>query len=810
MATIVGTARDDVLIGTPADDLIFGLAGNDILAGGAGNDLLDGGLGADYMRGGSGNDTYRVDSPGDRVLEGGTPLALTRVSTAADGTQANDTNFNPAISADGRFVVFGSLAGNLVPGVTNIVQDVFVKDLQTGAILTASTSASGVQGNDTSADPTITADGHFVAFSSNATNLVAGDSNFVSDVFVKDLASGAIVRASTSASGVEGNNSSFDAAISAAGRFVAFTSFAFNLTPGDRNTATDVYVKDLQTGAVVMASSDSSGISSVGGSAQPTISGDGQLVAFGSNAFDLVPGFNGAVTGILLKNLSSGAVTLMSTASDGTQANNSSFGPSISTDGHFLAFGSLASNLVANDTNAASDIFVKDLQTGTVVRASTAADGSEANNVSDLALISPDGHFVVFRSLASNLVPDDTNAAADIFVKDLVTGAIERISVGANGQQANADSFGAAISADASVVAFLSSASNLLSGESNVVPDVFAASPSLTSGGGVDTVESVIPFVLPANVENLTLVGTADISGTGNALANILAGNSGNNALFGAPGDDGLFGGAGNDNLNGGDGVDYASYLGPRSHYGVLINNGQVVVGSVAEGLDRLTSIESLHFADQVVPIAGAADGALEYIASYPDLTGAFGANAAAGFQHFISTGYAEGRTVSFDGLEYIASYSDLINAFGVNADLGASHYIQNGRFEGRTTTFDGLEYIASYGDLINAFGANADAGATHYIGPGHTEGRHITFDGLEYIASYGDLIVAFSANADAGAEHYIDFGFSEHRTARFDAAQYLANYADLQAAFHGDLHAATVHYITNGYFEGRTDHPLT
>ncbi|MET0918007.1 MAG: hypothetical protein ABWY07_06230 [Burkholderiales bacterium] len=808
MATIIGTNRNDVLIGTVADDLIFGLAGNDMLTGEAGNDLLDGGASADFMRGGTGNDTYRVDNVGDRVVEGGTLLPLTRVSSAADGVQANDTSFNPAISGDGRFVAFGSLASNLVLELPNVVQDIFVKDLQTGAIVRASTSANGVQGNDTSVDPSITADGRLVAFASGATNLVPNDLNFVADVFVKDLTTGAIVRASTSASGVEANNSSSDAAISAGARFVAFGSLASNLTVGDRNVASDIYVKDLLTGALVIASSDSSGISSVGGSAQPSISGDGQLVAFSSRAFDLVPGFNGAVPGILLKDLSSGTVALASTAADGRQANDSSFEPSLSTDGHFLAFGSLASNLVLGDTNAASDIFVKDLQTGAIVRASTAADGTEANNASDLSQISPDGHFVVFRSFASNLVPDDTNAAADTFVKDLVTGAIARVSVGANGQQANDNSFGAAISADAGVVAFLSSASNLLPLENNVVPDVFAVSPLLALGSGVDTVEAAVSFALPANVENLTLVGAANINGTGNALANILAGNVGANALFGGLGNDGLFGAPGNDNLDGGDGFDYATYLGSRSQYGVLIHNGQVVVASAAEGLDRLTSIESLHVGDQVLPTAGA-DSALQYIASYADLMAAFGANAAAGFQHFIASGYAEGRAVTFDGLQYIASYGDLINAFGVNADAGANHYIQAGRFEVRSTSFDGFEYIASYGDLINAFGANADAdaGANHFITQGRFEGRSVTFDGLNYIASYGDLINAFGANADAGAQHYITAGFAEHRVADFDAAQYLANYADLQAAFGTNAEAATIHYITNGYFEGRTDH---
>ncbi len=769
MATIIGTPRNDLLLGTPADDLMFGLAGDDALVGQGGSDLLDGGFGADYLRGGAGNDTYRVDSAGDRVVETGNPLSLVRVSAAADGTQGNNTSFNPAISADGRFVAFGSLASNLVPGETNVVQDVFVRDLQTGAVLRASTDAGGFQGNDTSFNASISADGRYVSFLSNASNLVPGDLNFATDVFVKDLASGGIVRASVSERGVEANDSSLDGAISGDGRFVAFASLASNLVAGDRNVSADVFVKDLQTGAIVIASSNSQGISSVGSNVDPAISGDGSVVAFSSNAFDLVPGFTGAVTGILVKNLSTGAIALVSTASDGRQANDSSFAPSVSADGRFVAFQSAASNLVPGDLNAVSDIFVKDLETGVIARVSTSANGVEGNAASDAPQISPDGRYVVFRSAASNLVPGDNGATIDVFVKDLVTGALTRVSEGQAGLNPNDNSFGASIAADGSVVAFLSSASNLVPGLPNTVSDVFAATPSIVSGGGIDTVESAVSFALPANVENLTLVGAADIDGAGNSLGNILAGNVGANRLLGGAGDDGLFGAPGNDVLNGGDGADYASYVGPRSLYVVLGAGGQLVVSSAVEGVDRLAAIETLVFADQVLPAAGV-DSAREYLASYVDLMAAFGANGAAGLNHFAAAGYAEGRTVTFDGLEYIASYGDLVNALGPNADAGAAHYIQAGRFEGRTTSFDGLEYIASYGDLISAFGANAGAGVNHYI-----------------LA-----------------------GYAEHRaTDLFDAAQYLANYVDLQAAFGTDTEAATLHYITNGYFEGRTDELL-
>jgi hypothetical protein len=306
-----------------------------------------------------------------------------------------------------------------------------------------------------------------------------------------------------------------------------------------------------------------------------------------------------------------------------------------------------------------------------------------------------------------------------------------------------------------------------------------------------------------------------DASGSPTGNPNLtITGDASSQRLTGLRGNDSFLGLGGNDTLEGGSGIDAATYVGTRSEYVVLGLEDQAAVGSVREGLDRLTSIETVIFSDKVLP-STRADSPLEYIASYADLMTVFGVNAAAGFNHFIGNGYAEGRTVSFDGLEYIASYGDLMDAFGAAAEAGASHYIQAGRFEARTVTFDGLEYIASYGDLIRAFGADGDVGVSHFIQAGRFEGRSTTFDGLEYIASYGDLINAFhtqvAAAPDIGATHYIIAGyFEDWATDLFDATQYLANYADLRAAFGSDLEVVTLHYITNGYFEGRTDDPLT
>ena len=208
-------------------------------------------------------------------------------------------------------------------------------------------------------------------------------------------------------------------------------------------------------------------------------------------------------------------------------------------------------------------------------------------------------------------------------------------------------------------------------------------------------------------------------------------------------------------------------------------------------------------------PGAGVASGPafspLAYIASYTDLSAAFGSDAAAGAAHYIAHGRAEGRTVSFDPLAYIASYGDLANAFGPNGSAGAAHYIAHGRAEGRTVSFDPLAYIASYGDLANAFGPNGDAGAAHYIANGRTEGRTVSFDPLAYIASYGDLADAFGTDRRSAGIHYIANGRREGRTVSFDPLAYLAANSDVAAAFGTDATRAELHYLTYGRKEGRT-----
>ena len=302
------------------------------------------------------------------------------VSVAADGTQANSDSFGPAISADGRYVAFDSLASNLVPGDTNDHSDVFVRDRRSGTTQLVSVATDGTQANSDSFDPAISADGRYVAFGSDASNLVPGDTNGTDEVFVRDRRSGTTQLVSVATGGTQANGRSFIPAISADGRYVVFGSDASNLVPGDTNGTDEVFVRDLRSGTTQRVSVATGGTQANSDSFSPAISADGRYVAFDSDASNLVPGDTNHHADVFVRDLRSGTTQLVSVATDGTQANgNSSYEPAISADGRYVAFGSDASNLVPGDTNENSDVFVRDRQSGTTQRVSVATDGTQAN-----------------------------------------------------------------------------------------------------------------------------------------------------------------------------------------------------------------------------------------------------------------------------------------------------------------------------------------------------------------------------------------------------------------------------------------------
>jgi hypothetical protein len=400
---------------------------------------------------------------------------VTRVSVDSGGTEANDNCFFPSISADGQIVVFMSFATNLVAGDTNGQMDVFVHDRSTGLTERISVDSSGAQVSNGSSYPAVSSDGQVVAFESPSPDLVAGDSNGVTDIFVHDRSTGVTERVSVDSSGAQGNDQSgFDGeapAISADGQIVLFDSVASNLVAGDTHGWPDVFVHDRSTGITERVSVDSSGVQAEGGSYSSAISADGQIVAFYSDAANLVAGDTNGAFDVFVHDRSTGLTQRVSVDSSGTEGNDVSFQPSISADGRFVAFWSLASNLVSGDLNGAFDVFVHDRTTGATVRASVSSSGMEANDASFEPAISANGQVVTFHSSASNLVAADSNGTIDVFVHDLGTGITERAS--STIVEADNDSLHPAISQDGQVVAFDSGASNLVSDDANGTYDVF-------------------------------------------------------------------------------------------------------------------------------------------------------------------------------------------------------------------------------------------------------------------------------------------------------------------------------------------------
>ena len=404
------------------------------------------------------------------VLTGGT---TTRVSIASDRMQGNNNSQSPSISSDGRYVAFHSSASNLVSNDTNGTGDIFVHDRQTGETTRVSVADDGTQGNSYSYFPSISNDGRYVAFVSNASNLVSDDTNDVPDVFVYDQQMGGTTRVSVASNGMQGNGYANSPFISNDGRYVAFYSDASNLVNGDTNGVSDVFVHDRQTGGTVRVSVASDGMQGNSWAELSSISEDGRYIAFHSSASNLVNGDTNSQIDVFVHDQQTGGTTRVSVADDGTQGNSYSIYPSISNDGRYVAFYSDASNLVNGDTNFATDIFVHDQQMGETTRVSVTHEGTQGNNSSYFPSISSDGRYVAFHSFASNLVSDDTNGTTDVFVYDRQTGKTMRMSVATDGAQGNNGSFEISMSDNGRYVAFYSDASNLVSDDTNDYGDIF-------------------------------------------------------------------------------------------------------------------------------------------------------------------------------------------------------------------------------------------------------------------------------------------------------------------------------------------------
>ena len=393
------------------------------------------------------------------MLSGADPWSeLVRASEDSTGAEADGPSQAPSLSSDGQLVAFQSFATNLVTGDTNGAIDIFVHDRSTGATERVSVDSIGTEANGLSNTPAISGDGRYVTFSSVATNLVTGDTNTVRDIFLHDRNTSATTRISMASDGVtQANGDSWSPSISADGRYIAFSSDANNLVTGDGNFSRDVFVFDTQTTTTTRVSVDSSEVEGNGASDGAAISGDGQYVAFHSDATDLVAGDTNGVRDVFLRDVSAGTTTRISVDSSGVPGDGISEDPAINSDGRYIAFMSDATNLVTGDANSKRDVFVRAILPGVTMRVSVSSAGAEADAESGYRpAISADGQYVVFQSNASNLVTDDTNGVGDVFIRDRTSSETFRASVDQDGYQADGESTSLAISSDSACVAFQS------------------------------------------------------------------------------------------------------------------------------------------------------------------------------------------------------------------------------------------------------------------------------------------------------------------------------------------------------------------
>lgn len=524
-------------------------------------------------------DVCAADDAPPQTLTGGAPAADTAAgeSVAAflhvsrKGAAGTTTAARAAtISGDGRYVAFEG-GWTEFGSTSNSSTDVIVKDLRSGAITNAHRGNDGKPGISGSEAPALAANGSAVAFVSASSNLVPTQpSGALYDIYVAGIPGPSIERVSTGSGDVRAQGGRSGAPdISADSRYVVFESTVPNWLSGGSAAIVDIYVKDRVSRELQRASNGVAGGGGNADSTRPRISGDGRYVVFQSDASNLSADDSNGYGDVFLWDRNTSQLRNLTQGVQSRNPNNRSARPDVAAGatGAIVVFES-ARAFVPQDPNNATDVYALDVATGAFRLASAKADGSGAALGSEQASISGDGRYVAFTSYADDLVPGDNNGTRDVFVKDLATGAIARVSQ--NGAAANNQaSLGAQISEDGRWVAFESGATNLAADANGTLPDVFrAANPLATAGvprngnapltttAGTQTARSAVTTTLPEGIENLRLTGTDAVNGTGNALDNRLIGNEAANTLIGLGGNDLVYGCGGNDQLQGDDGND--------------------------------------------------------------------------------------------------------------------------------------------------------------------------------------------------------------------------------------------------------------
>ena len=426
------------------------------------------------------------------------PALTTRISVNSDGIQGNGIASSPSISGDGRFVAFESTSSNLVAGDTNGASDVFVYDLQTGQVARVSVSSSGAQGNHGSGSPRISSNGRFIAYTSSASNLVAGDTNNNGDVFVYDRATGQTTRISVDSSGNQANDSSFAPFISADGRFVSYSSIASNLTGGDTNGVSDVFVFDRLTSQATRVSVSSTGVQGNSFSYDSSVSADGRFVTFTSGSTNLIAGATYGAENVYLYDLQTRTITCVSTTPNGLPGNSNSHEAEVSADGRFVVYSSDASNLLGENTRGWGNIYLYDRVLSQTRILSRNVSFPAIYGAASAPTFSADGRYVTFSAIFPSLVAGPTNESKQVYRYDRQTNEISRVSKSVTGAPPEGDCESSAVSADGRMVVYSSTARNLVPGDTNPGSDIFVddgqGSP-VVAGDVVVTIKNAPPVI---------------------------------------------------------------------------------------------------------------------------------------------------------------------------------------------------------------------------------------------------------------------------------------------------------------------------
>ena len=510
----------------------------------------------------SGNDTLVGFDAGDIEL----------VSTNSAGVQANAESYYQQASLDGRYILLATGASNFPTGTPSVPghEAIYLKDTVTGEVTLVNQSAGGVASNGDSFPIGMSEDGTKIMFSSSASNLGPVTDGLNNQIFVKDMITGAVTLVTATPAGQAGDAGAFSGVIAPDGSFAIVTSFAANLgnfAPFPWANA-DAYFKALPSGPLTFVSINGPNPFGTGRSTQPLdLSPDGQKLLFISNSPYLVPNdFNGKPD-LFVVDLTTGAIQAVTAGPAGDPVFSTSSTPPygvLSHDGTKVLFQYTGGGLSGIDDHGLAQIYVKDLITGAVTQVSHDATGQAANLVSLVGDFSLDDSTVYFSTKASNLVAGDTNAAKDIFAYDLATGGLTQVVTG------NGDVYGASTTGDGDII-FIGKANNLVANDTNGAVDVFVKHIA-----GNDT----------------------------------LNGGDGDDHIDGRGGDDVLNGGKGNDTLIGGDGTDTAVFSGARADYTVSQSAGTLTLVSLIDGTDTATGVENFHFSDGTFTAAALASGA--------------------------------------------------------------------------------------------------------------------------------------------------------------------------------------------------------